>query len=159
LSFLHAAPAKLTINQYAPSLHTRPVEPLADALQWMKRGNLVVNAKLQHTWLREYQVLPNRTHPHMMMCATGGFLLHGVKVAPLATLDVPSWTQQPYVQRGNAAAPKASNGRGGGGGGRGRKVKARREQRQATAANKRKRTAATGGTGGGGAAKKQKPEN
>ena len=30
------------------------------------------------TWLREYQVLPGRFHPHMNMATSGGYLLTGI---------------------------------------------------------------------------------
>eukprot|EP00808_Paulinella_micropora_P014365 g1765.t1 len=39
-----------------------------------------VNMQLTETWFRSYQVLPARTHPHMFMNASGGFVLSGIKV-------------------------------------------------------------------------------
>lgn len=46
------------------------LEPLPPAVQLVLCDN----------WLREYQVLPNRTHPLVNMSGTGGYLLSGVKV-------------------------------------------------------------------------------
>lgn len=31
-------------------------------------------------WLRRYQVLPGRTHPEMQTSATGGYILHFIRV-------------------------------------------------------------------------------
>jgi hypothetical protein len=41
-------------------------------------------------WFREYQVLPARTHPHMSMSGSGGYMLTGIKIintagAPIST--------------------------------------------------------------------------
>lgn len=33
--------------------------------------------------MREYQVLPNRTHPQMTMSQNGGFILSGIKLCPI----------------------------------------------------------------------------
>ena len=33
--------------------------------------------------MREYQVLPGRTHPSMTMSQTGGFILTGIKLCPV----------------------------------------------------------------------------
>jgi len=46
-------------------------------------------------WLREYQVLPNRTHPHVNMAATGGYLLAGIKVLTDHPLKAPATPKQP----------------------------------------------------------------
>lgn len=35
---------------------------------------------LQETWMREYQVLPSRTHPMMRMHGASGYILFGTKV-------------------------------------------------------------------------------
>ncbi|KAG0721878.1 tRNA (adenine(58)-N(1))-methyltransferase non-catalytic subunit trm6 [Chionoecetes opilio] len=39
-----------------------------------------INMKLSETWLRHYQVLPQRTHPAINMSGGGGYLLYGTKV-------------------------------------------------------------------------------
>jgi hypothetical protein len=33
--------------------------------------------------MREYQILPNRTHPAMSMSQSGGFILTGIKLHPI----------------------------------------------------------------------------
>jgi hypothetical protein len=37
--------------------------------------------ELMEIWTRDYQVLPERTHPTMKMHAASGYLLAGIKVA------------------------------------------------------------------------------
>jgi tRNA (adenine58-N1)-methyltransferase non-catalytic subunit len=39
-----------------------------------------VMMRISETWMREYQVLPLRTHPQMKTSATGGYILNGIKV-------------------------------------------------------------------------------
>lgn len=39
-----------------------------------------VAMELQESWLREYQVLPGRTHPTMQTSGSGGYILSGIKV-------------------------------------------------------------------------------
>merc|ERR1712183_277052 len=43
---------------------------------------LAINLRLSDTWMREYQVLPGRTHPSMNMTQSGGFILTGIKLCP-----------------------------------------------------------------------------
>lgn len=50
--------------------------PLAHIMQ----EDAVCMTELGELWYREYQVLPNRTHPTMMMNATGGYILTATKV-------------------------------------------------------------------------------
>lgn len=54
-------------------------EPLIDSYMSIKNvgGS---NLKLSETWLRQYQVLPNRTHPEVNMSGGGGYLLTGTKL-------------------------------------------------------------------------------
>jgi len=54
-------------------------EPLIDSYMSIKNigGS---NMKLSETWLRQYQVLPNRTHPEVNMSGGGGYLLTGTKL-------------------------------------------------------------------------------
>lgn len=37
---------------------------------------------LSENWLRDYQVLPQRTHPNMQMHGTSGYIFSGIKVSP-----------------------------------------------------------------------------
>ncbi len=57
------------------------VEPLARLQSHLIATRQAVGVQVTETWYRPLQVLPNRTHPHMSMNATGGYLLHGTTVA------------------------------------------------------------------------------
>ena len=59
------------------------LEPLLECFQELQNQKLAINLRLSDTWLREYQVLPNRTHPNMNMSQNGGFILTGVKLCPV----------------------------------------------------------------------------
>lgn len=50
-------------------------EPLIDCYSKLRETGRVILVNLSETWLRSYQVLPNRTHPSINMCGSGGFLL------------------------------------------------------------------------------------
>jgi len=56
-------------------------EPLLDAYMTMKEQGSAVNVNLSETWLRPYQVLPERTHPTVNMSGGGGYLLTGIIVS------------------------------------------------------------------------------
>jgi len=56
------------------------LQPLEEVYQRAKAlGG--TNLHASETFLREYQCLPERTHPHVMMSAGGGYLLRGTKAA------------------------------------------------------------------------------
>ncbi|KAJ2377525.1 tRNA (adenine(58)-N(1))-methyltransferase non-catalytic subunit trm6 [Coemansia sp. RSA 2603] len=55
-------------------------EPLTEVFAWMRESLAFVNVQLSEGWLREYQVLPNRTHPTMSTSGGGGFLLSAIYV-------------------------------------------------------------------------------
>ncbi|KAG2484255.1 hypothetical protein HYH03_016900 [Edaphochlamys debaryana] len=57
-------------------------QPLAETLTHLQVSRNGVMLQLQESWLRPYQVLPARTHPHMSCSGTGGFVLSGIKVVP-----------------------------------------------------------------------------
>jgi tRNA (adenine-N(1)-)-methyltransferase non-catalytic subunit len=58
------------------------IEPLTDCFREIQRLGLAINIRLSDTWMREYQVLPGRTHPSMTMSQSGGFILTGIKLCP-----------------------------------------------------------------------------
>lgn len=60
-------------------IYSQYLEPLAKCQQKLFRGKNTVNLQFSETWFRHLQVLPNRTHPHMSMSATGGYILTGYK--------------------------------------------------------------------------------
>jgi tRNA (adenine-N(1)-)-methyltransferase non-catalytic subunit len=59
------------------------VEPLAACFRELQKQGLAINIRLSDTWMREYQVLPGRTHPSMTMSQSGGYLLTGIKICPV----------------------------------------------------------------------------
>lgn len=58
------------------------LEPLVECFREIQKQSLAINLRLTDTWMREYQILPNRTHPNMNMSQNGGFILTGVKLSP-----------------------------------------------------------------------------
>jgi tRNA (adenine-N(1)-)-methyltransferase non-catalytic subunit len=71
-------------------------EALRDAYERLLRSGGWVRVQLHETWLRAYQVLPDRTHPHMQMHGASGFLLTALRVLP-APLAVPTPTPAPAL--------------------------------------------------------------
>lgn len=67
------------IDYVAPSrqvvVYSQFKEALEDCYAFLREHKGLVNYRLTETWLREYQVLPNRTHPVIQMTGTGGYLL------------------------------------------------------------------------------------
>jgi len=58
------------------------IEPLTECFMELQKKKLAINLRLSDTWMREYQVLPGRTHPSMNMTQSGGFILTGTKLCP-----------------------------------------------------------------------------
>nr|XP_006819505.1 PREDICTED: tRNA (adenine(58)-N(1))-methyltransferase non-catalytic subunit TRM6-like [Saccoglossus kowalevskii] len=56
------------------------LQPLYECFGKIRESKETVNVKITESWLREYQVLPMRTHPLMNMSGTGGYILTGIKV-------------------------------------------------------------------------------
>ncbi|KAI8324008.1 Gcd10p-domain-containing protein [Martensiomyces pterosporus] len=56
-------------------------EALVEAFAWLRESREFLNVQLTESWLREYQVLPNRTHPLMSMSGGGGFILSAIHLA------------------------------------------------------------------------------
>ena len=63
-------------------VYSEYLEPLTECFQELKKRKLAINIRLSDTWMREYQVLPGRTHPSMNMSQSGGFILTGIKLCP-----------------------------------------------------------------------------
>ncbi|XP_073980691.1 tRNA methyltransferase 6 non-catalytic subunit [Rhodnius prolixus] len=55
-------------------------EPLIDTYVEMKKRKDLIAIHLTESWLRTYQILPDRTHPDVNMSASGGHLLTATKV-------------------------------------------------------------------------------
>lgn len=75
---------KLMYSFLAPSrqfvIYSDTVEPLLECYQYLKTNTLAVMLNLSESWLRRYQVLPDRTRPEMNVSGYGGYLLGGTKV-------------------------------------------------------------------------------
>ncbi|KAJ1954743.1 tRNA (adenine(58)-N(1))-methyltransferase non-catalytic subunit trm6 [Linderina pennispora] len=63
-------------------VYSQSEETLIEAFDWMRHSPEFLNVQMTESWLREYQVLPNRTHPLMMTSGGGGFLLSAIHVLP-----------------------------------------------------------------------------
>ncbi|XP_015521930.1 tRNA (adenine(58)-N(1))-methyltransferase non-catalytic subunit TRM6 [Neodiprion lecontei] len=55
-------------------------EPLQETYVALKQRSDVINLRLFANFLRSHQVLPDRTHPDILMSDTGGYLLYGYLV-------------------------------------------------------------------------------
>jgi len=55
-------------------------EPLQETYMELKQKRNVINVRLFTNFLRSYQVLPDRTHPDILMSDTGGYILTGYLV-------------------------------------------------------------------------------
>ncbi|OMJ23992.1 tRNA (adenine(58)-N(1))-methyltransferase non-catalytic subunit TRM6 [Smittium culicis] len=55
-------------------------ETLLESFEYMRMSSEFLNVSLQESWMREYQVLPGRTHPMMNMTSSGGYLLTAIRV-------------------------------------------------------------------------------
>ncbi|XP_055835917.1 uncharacterized protein LOC129904376 isoform X2 [Solanum dulcamara] len=56
-------------------------QPLATCMHNLQIEKMAIGLQISEPWLREYQVLPSRTHPHMQMSAFGGYILSGTKIS------------------------------------------------------------------------------
>ncbi|XP_060088695.1 tRNA (adenine(58)-N(1))-methyltransferase non-catalytic subunit TRM6 [Heteronotia binoei] len=84
-SRFHPAPLLLSLLEFvAPSrpfvVYCQYKEPLLECYTKLREKGGVVNLKLSETWLRNYQVLPDRSHPRLTMSGGGGYLLTGITV-------------------------------------------------------------------------------
>lgn len=61
-------------------VYSQYLEPLVRTQQYLIANRLGANIQVSECWYRHQQVLPNRTHPHMSMNATGGYILSGITI-------------------------------------------------------------------------------
>ncbi|KAM4522225.1 tRNA (adenine(58)-N(1))-methyltransferase non-catalytic subunit TRM6 [Odontesthes bonariensis] len=85
-SRFHPCPVLLGLLKFlSPSrpfvVYSQYKEPLIECFTKLKEQGGTVNLRLTDTWLRHYQVLPNRTHPLLLMSGGGGYILSGTTVA------------------------------------------------------------------------------
>lgn len=84
-SRFHPCPVLLSLIKFlSPSrpfvVYSQYKEPLIECFTKLKVQGGTVNLRLTDTWLRRYQVLPNRTHPLLLMSGAGGYILSGITV-------------------------------------------------------------------------------
>ena len=63
------------------------IEPLNEVAVKVRSSNEVVYVQVAENFYREYQVLPNRTHPINNMSGCGGFILSAIKCTPAKPAD------------------------------------------------------------------------
>ncbi|XP_023228861.1 tRNA (adenine(58)-N(1))-methyltransferase non-catalytic subunit TRM6-like [Centruroides sculpturatus] len=56
--------------------------PLVECYSELKEKGNAILMNLTESWLRNYQVLPERTHPDVSISGSGGYLLTGIKIIP-----------------------------------------------------------------------------
>ncbi|XP_049635207.1 tRNA (adenine(58)-N(1))-methyltransferase non-catalytic subunit TRM6 [Suncus etruscus] len=84
-SRFHPTPLLLSLLDFvAPSrpfvAYCQYKEPLLECYTKLRERGGVINLRLSETWLRNYQVLPDRSHPKLLMSGGGGYLLSGFTV-------------------------------------------------------------------------------
>lgn len=62
------------------AVHAINHQPLVECYANLKARGDVINMNVTESFLRNYQVLPERTHPNITESGSGGYLLTGVKV-------------------------------------------------------------------------------
>ncbi|KAL6653190.1 hypothetical protein ACP70R_012115 [Stipagrostis hirtigluma subsp. patula] len=62
------------------AIYHQYLEPLATCMHSLQVSKMAIGLQISEPWLREYQVLPSRTHPHMQMNAFGGYILSGIRI-------------------------------------------------------------------------------
>jgi len=62
------------------AIYHQYLEPLAKCMHTLQVSKRAIGLQLSEPWLREYQVLSSRTHPHMQMNAFGGYILSGMRI-------------------------------------------------------------------------------
>ncbi|XP_059842245.1 tRNA (adenine(58)-N(1))-methyltransferase non-catalytic subunit TRM6 [Hypanus sabinus] len=108
-SRLYPSPLLLSLLEFvAPSrpfvIYCQYKEPLLTCYADLRERGGVINLRLSETWLRGYQVLPNRTHPKLTMSGGGGYILTGITVAvdrgkSVASIPEPQESEEPLAKR------------------------------------------------------------
>ncbi|XP_004152653.1 tRNA (adenine(58)-N(1))-methyltransferase non-catalytic subunit trm6 isoform X2 [Cucumis sativus] len=70
----------LVANSAPFAIYHQYVQPLATCMHKLQLEKMAISLQISEPWLREYQVLPSRTHPFMQMNAFGGYILSGTKI-------------------------------------------------------------------------------
>eukprot|EP00656_Telonema_subtile_P006966 TRINITY_DN13247_c0_g1_i1.p1 TRINITY_DN13247_c0_g1~~TRINITY_DN13247_c0_g1_i1.p1 ORF type:complete len:313 (-),score=93.27 TRINITY_DN13247_c0_g1_i1:145-1083(-) len=82
------------------------IEPLSAGMHALRSKKCAVRLHLQETWFREYQVLPERSHPVMSTSATSGYILSGVYVDAASTKAYTGPTKRKLEDPSDSAAKK-----------------------------------------------------
>ncbi|KAI9497189.1 hypothetical protein BDB00DRAFT_18926 [Zychaea mexicana] len=84
-------------------VYSHSKEVLLEAAHYMRRSTEFLAVDITESSLRQYQVLPGRTHPEMTTSAGGGYLLSALKI-----IDSPIDMSQVYKEN-NARRKKRKN--------------------------------------------------
>ncbi|XP_048332390.2 uncharacterized protein LOC107408411 isoform X2 [Ziziphus jujuba] len=69
------------LSNSAPfAIYHQHLQPLAICMHKLQIEKMAIGLQISEPWLREYQILPSRTHPCMQMSAFGGYILSGIKI-------------------------------------------------------------------------------
>ncbi|XP_030497117.2 uncharacterized protein LOC115712857 [Cannabis sativa] len=75
------------LSNSAPfAIYHQFLQPLATCMHNLQLEKMAIGLQISEPWLREYQVLPSRTHPFMQMCAFGGYILSGTKICSSSSI-------------------------------------------------------------------------
>ncbi|XP_022766529.1 tRNA (adenine(58)-N(1))-methyltransferase non-catalytic subunit trm6-like isoform X1 [Durio zibethinus] len=71
----------LPLLSYSASfaIYHQYLQPLATCMRNLQLEKMAIGLQISEPWLREYQVLPSRTHPCMQMSGSGGYILSGIR--------------------------------------------------------------------------------
>ncbi|XP_066533546.1 tRNA (adenine(58)-N(1))-methyltransferase non-catalytic subunit TRM6 [Hoplias malabaricus] len=104
-SRFHPCPVLLGLLKFvAPSrpfvVYCQYREPLIECYTKLREQGGAISLRLTDSWLRHYQVLPNRTHPVLLMSGGGGYVLSGITVtADAATSGAQHKSGEPAAKR------------------------------------------------------------
>lgn len=62
------------------AIYHQHLQPLAICMHSLQVSKSAIGLQITEPWLREFQVLPSRTHPHMQMSGFGGYILSGIRI-------------------------------------------------------------------------------
>lgn len=70
----------MSLDTFPSSTRLHRYQPLSDAVKALMNSATVLNPTIVEPWLRQYQVLPGRTHPEMNGTAHGGYIMHATRI-------------------------------------------------------------------------------
>ncbi|XP_050228188.1 uncharacterized protein LOC126677556 [Mercurialis annua] len=62
------------------AIYHQYLQPLATCMHNLQLEKMAIGLQISEPWLREYQVLPSRSHPCMQMSSFGGYILSGTRI-------------------------------------------------------------------------------